>query len=208
MFNKLLIMLLTQKPSSSIYLARKEEDLLLELYEKGEEINLFELGVWQVYRGIVQLSKISHDGKEIIVGWASSDSAFGNWLGNSLTYRAVALSEVYVRWYSIKDIEKSPLLARQLLAQFSDRLIKSEQLLAITAIRKVEERLWQLLLMLKQEIGQEVVKGTRLKVRFTHQHLANAISTTRVTITRVLGDLQTKKWLDIDCDRHIIILDQ
>lgn len=198
-------MLLTEKSLSNQYLKTKEEELLLQLYEKGDEIPLLDPGIWQVYRGVVQLSKINHNGKEVALGWATANSAFSNWWNERHSYRAVALSSVYVRCYSPKEIEQTPLLARQLLAQLSDRLIKSEQFLAITGLRKVEERLWQLLLILKQEMGQGVGEGTRLQIRFTHQNLADIICTTRVTITRILGEIQQKGWIDIDGDRHIIV---
>ena len=68
-----------------------------------------------------------------------------------------------------------------------------------------EDRLWQLLLLLKEEIGQSVVNGTRLALRFTHQSLAKFICTTRVTVTRILGDFQSRELISIDSDRHIII---
>ncbi len=201
-------MLLTRRLTSNIYLEREEEELLLQFYEKGEEISIFDTGVWQVYKGVVQLSRISHDGKEIVLGWGTSNTAFGSWLNDTPHYRALALTDVYVKWYDAKDIELSASLARSLLAQFSDRLIKSEQLLAIAAIRKIEDRLWQLLLMLQKIMGQNAIDGTRLQVRFTHQQLAEIICTTRVTVTRVLGTFQDRGWISIDDDRHIIIKPQ
>lgn len=198
-------MLLTRRLTSNIYLEREEEELLLQFYEKGEEIPIFEPGVWQVYKGVVQLSRISHEGKEVILGWGTSNTAFGSWLNDPPNYRAIALTDIYVKWYEPKDINKSPSLARSLLAQFSDRLIKSEQLLAIAAVRRIEDRLWQLLLMLRKVMGQNVTDGTRIQVRFTHQQLAEIIFTTRVTVTRILGDFQNRGWINIDSDRHIII---
>lgn len=56
-------------------------------------------------------------------------------------------------------------------------------------------------------MGQLVINGTRLTIRFTHQNLADIICTTRVTVTRILGDFQTKGLVRIDRDRHIIIRD-
>ncbi|MGF1542445.1 MAG: Crp/Fnr family transcriptional regulator [Pleurocapsa sp.] len=194
--------------TSNIYLEREEEELLLQFYEKGEEISIFDTGVWQVYKGVVQLSRISHDGKEVILGWGTSNTAFGSWLNDPPHYRALALSDVYVKWYAEKDIQRSSSLARSLLAQFSDRLIQSEQLLAIAAIRKIEERLWQLLLLLQNIMGQQGTDGIRLQVRFTHQQLAEIICTTRVTVTRVLGTFQDRGWISIDSDRHIMIKSQ
>ena len=199
-------MLLSQ--ANSLSLNRKEREFPLQQYERGDEIFILDSGIWQVYRGVVQLSKVRQDGTEIILGWVAANGVFNNSLNNSTVfYRAVALSDVYVRCYSQQDIVKNPLLARQFLAQFSDRLIVSEQLLSIIAIRRVEDRLRQFLLMLGRKIGQSVADGVRLQVRFTHQHLAEAIHTTRVTVTRILGDFQHRGWVYFDDERHIVIKD-
>jgi CRP-like cAMP-binding protein len=154
----------------------------------------------------VQLSRFQQDGTEIILGWVTANSIFDHSLNNSpVPYCAVALTEVYARRYSTKEIMQNPLLARQLITQLSDRLLQSEQLLEIMAIKRVEERFRRLLLMLKQEIGQPVSDGIRLQARFTHQHLAEAICTTRVTITRILGDWRHENLIYFDSERHLVI---
>jgi len=56
------------------------------------------------------------------------------------------------------------------------------------------------------EIGAPCDEGTRLSVRLTHQHLASAIGTTRVTVTRLLGKLKEEGWLKLDSSRHIVLL--
>lgn len=199
-------MLLTKNFNSSIHVEEKKPELLLHSYQKGAEISLFDPGFWQVYRGVVQLSKISSNGEEIILGWATDNNSFGYCSHDNYHYQAKALSDVYVRWCSPLEIAKSPDLARILVTQLSKRVIKTQQLLTIiTGLHRVEERLWQLLLMLKQEIGQSVIDGTRLKIRFTHQNLAKILGTTRVTVTRLLGNFQARGLISIDSDRHIII---
>ena len=199
-------MLLSQKLNSSLN-QRKKEELLLQQYDKGDEICGSKSEIWQIYRGVVQLSKIQQNGDEIILGWVSANGVFGNNLDSSQMYRAIALSDVYAKRYSSQDVFRQPLLAKQFLSQFSDRLIKYQKLLSIISIRRVEDRLKQLLLMLKQEIGQPEDDGVRLQVRFTHQHLAEVIHTTRVTVTRVLGDFQTQGSIYFDDTRHIVIRD-
>ena len=197
-------MLLSQKLNSSLSIRRKE--LPLQQYEKGDEITVLDLGIWQVYRGVVQLSRVRQDGNEVIVGWVTANGTFGNCFDVSpQPYRVIALCNVYVRRYSQTDVARYPLLAKQFLAQYSDRLIKSEQLLSIIAVKRVEERLKQLLLMLKREVGQSTDSGNvRLQIRFTHQQLAEAICTTRVTVTRIIGDFQSKGLIYLDGDRHIV----
>lgn len=198
-------MLLSQKLNSNLYVERKEAEIPLEQFEKGEEINVLDSTIWQIYRGVVQLSKIQPDGSETILGWVTANGTFGSYSDcPSQTYRAEAISDVYARRYLPQDVAKNPLLARQLLAQASDRLIKSERLLTVIAIKRVEERFTQLLLMLQEDMGQRVEHGIRLQIRFTHQQLAEAICTTRVTITRIMGDFQNRNLIYLDSERHIV----
>ncbi len=202
-------MLLSQKPNSNLSLDlsldRRERELPLQQFEAGDEISILDSGIWQIYRGVVELSRVQQDGSEIISGWIMANGTFGNMIPNQTLYRAVALCDVYAKRYTSHDVLRHPSLARQFLAQFSDRLIKTQQLLTIIAISRVEERLRNFLSMLKQEMGQPVGDGIRLQVRFTHQHLAEAIHTTRVTITRILGDFQHQDLIYFDNERHIVI---
>jgi len=179
----------------------------LHFYDKGDLIPLAEEGIWQVYRGVVQLSQFVASGDEILLGWAYSEQFFGLWLTSSQieTYQARALSDVYLRWYPLVEIENSLKLSQLILTQVVHRMRQSEALLVIAGLRRVDERLQELLKLLAQEMGQPMVGGTRLTVRLTHQMLANAIGTTRVTITRLLGDFQAQGRINFDGDRHLII---
>ncbi len=179
----------------------------LHFYEKAELIPLAQEGIWQVYRGVVQLSQFSSSGDEILLGWVYPENFFGLWLtANQLeNYQARALSDVYLRWYPLIEIESSPTLSQLILGQVIHRMRQSEALLAIAGLRRVDERLQELLKLLVQDMGQSTPEGTRLKVRLTHQMLANAIGTTRVTITRLLGDFQAQGQIRFDDDRHLII---
>lgn len=179
----------------------------LHFYGRGENIPLVPQGFWQVYQGLVQLSTINDNGEDVLLGWAGSSTFFGLWLTNLQTYQARTLTDVYVKWFSLSEIEASPRLAQILVPQLGRRMRQTEALLAIVGQRRVEDRLHKLLVLLKQEIGQPGAEGTRLSVRMTHQNLANAICTTRVTITRLLSKFQQQGWIGFDRDRHIILKD-
>lgn len=200
-------MLLSNRPAFELKLNKKnfQEEEYLEFYQKGEEIPLIDSGFWQVYRGVVQLNRLNDGEREIVVGWITPNHAFGNDINGTSHYIAIAVSDVYLRQYKPQQIWQNPQLARLLLSELSYRLLKSEQMIAITSLRKVEDRLLGLLAMLKEEMGHPVDTGTRLTVRFTHQNIADAICTTRVTITRILGDLQDRHLLEFDSDRHLIV---
>lgn len=199
-------MLLT---NSSTILQKKNlvEDRRLHFYDKAELIPLAQEGIWQVYRGVVQLSQFASSGDEILLGWVYPENFFGLWLtANQLeNYQARALSDVYLRWYPLAEIESSATLSQLILGQVIYRMRQAEALLAIAGLRRVDERLQELLKLLAQEMGQPTSGGVRLNVRLTHQMLANAIGTTRVTITRLLGDFQAQGQIRFDSDRHLII---
>lgn len=177
----------------------------LHFYEKGDAIPLMASGLWQVCQGLVQLSTLYPTGEEGLLGWAGPGMCFGLGLTCLQTYRATAASEVYLMAYSMVEIESSPQLAQELLPQMGRRLRQMEAMLAIAGQRRVDDRLYQLLLLLKQEFGQPVTEGTRLNIRLTHQDIANAICTTRVTVTRMLGRLQQQGMISRDSDRHLIL---
>jgi CRP-like cAMP-binding protein len=187
----------------------KVKKLAWQRYAPGDKISVSNSGVWQVDRGVVQLSRLKSNGNEVIVGFVTANGTFGTFepgLSNSLVvYRATALSNVYIKYYSPQDIAESPMLARNLLANFSDRLEKTQQLSTIMLLSRIKERLRQLLLMFKQEMGIPRDDGVLLPLRFTHQHLADIIGTTRVTIHHILKDFQRQGLIGLNNERHIVI---
>lgn len=181
---------------------------LKHFYLKGEIIPLKPQIFWQVCQGIVKLSTMSENGDEVLVGLAGPSMPFGSDLTSLKTYQATALSEVQLVCFSLEDIAGSHSLAQTILPQINLRLRQTEALLAISGQRRVKDRFLQLLQLLMQEIGQPVADGTRLSVRFTHQDLADACSTTRVTITRLIGKLQEQGQITLDSKNHIILRQQ
>ncbi len=192
-------------------LEKNDYDLIQDkpkhIFLKGEIIPLKPQIIWQVCQGVVKLTTMSENGEEVLVGLAGPALPFGPDLTSLHTYQAIALTEVELVCFSIAELAASHRLAQSVLPQINQRLRQTEALLAISGQRRVKDRFLQLLQLLKQEIGQNVDKGTRLSVRFTHQDLADACSTTRVTITRVLGKLQEQGTVIIDSKHHIILKD-
>jgi PAS domain S-box-containing protein len=178
------------------------------IYLKGEIIPLKPQIIWQACQGIVKLSTLCENGEQVIVGLAGPLMPFGLDLTSLKTYQATALSEVQLVCFSLTDLANSLELAQMILPQINQRLRQTEAFLAISGQRQVKQRFHNLLQLLKQEIGQPVKQGTRLSVRLTHQDLADACSTTRVTITRLLGKLQEQGAITIDSNHHIILTEQ
>jgi CRP-like cAMP-binding protein len=174
-------------------------------YSSGHEILMYPHEIWIVCRGLVRLNTIHASGNEVILAIIGPSMPFGLPLTILNPYQAIALSNVDLMRLSTSEVEQSPILTQGICRHLTRRLQQTEAMLAVVNHRRVEDRLRHLLLLLKDEIGQETADGIRLNVRLTHQHLANAISSTRVTVTRAIGELQAEGWLNVDKNRYIYI---
>jgi len=177
----------------------------LHPYASGQSIPMYAHEIWIVCRGAVQLNTLHPSGTEVALGIAGASMPFGLPLTSVEPYHAIAMSDVDLMRLSMTEVEQSPMLAQGIFRHLTRRLQQSEAMMSAISYRHVEDRLRQMLLLLKNEIGQTTSEGTKINVRLTHQYLANAIGSTRVTVTRALGQLQAQGWLTIDKHRHIFI---
>jgi CRP-like cAMP-binding protein len=149
--------------------------------------------------------KLGGNGEETVLGWVFPSNFFGMWLTQLEVYQARALSDVYLGYYTLAEIKSSVDLSQIMLEQVVRRMRQTEALLAIAGLRLIEDRLQELLSLLKQEMGTPVAGATRLNFRLTHENISKTINTTRVTVTRILGDFQRQGLISLDSDRHLII---
>lgn len=185
-------------------LAQKEQRRIYN-YASNTHIPLESGRLWIVNQGMVQLNVLHPSGDEVILGLVTPLMPFGRELSFLGAYSARALTPVELLSFSWLEIEACPELCQKLFRPLAHRLRQTEAILAISSHRRVEERLRHLLLLLKQEVGQPTSQGFRLSVKLTHQQMASAIGTSRVTITRLLGKLRAEKWVKLDRDRHLVI---
>ena len=184
------------------------EEIRLEVFQKNEIIPMAENTLWLVERGVVQLALKKENNKKVVLGWAYPKRFFSRWLGCSGNYYAQALSDVYLRRYHIEEIDNNPILARKILSQVVSQIKQAYELLAIASDVRAGDRLMKLLKMLAESTGSDTAKGRRINIYLTHKDLASAISTTRVTVTRILGEFRDLGSIEVDRDRHITIIQQ
>jgi PAS domain S-box-containing protein len=177
-------------------------------YSRGEMIPLEPEVLWQVTQGLVKLTTLTENSTDILLGLSGPGMVFGSPLIGLPLYQAIALSDVQLISIPLTEINNSPNLAQTLFTQMSQRLRQTEALLALSGERLVKNRLYRLLHLLKQEVGQPTTQGTRLTVRLTHEDLASACCSTRTTITRLMGQLQQQGKLILDRKNHIILVEE
>ena len=171
----------------------------------GSRVPLLRQHIWLVTRGMVKLSCITEQGDDLVLGLAGPNEPFGEPLTNIDLYEAITLCDSDLLCLPIDEIEATPHLAVTLVKSMASRMRQSEALIALLGLRRIEERVRGFLELLAQDYGQPCDQGLRLNLRLTHQDIASALSTTRVTVTRVLGLLKEEGWLQLDDPRQLVI---
>ncbi|MFM2079713.1 MAG: hypothetical protein RLZZ219_395 [Cyanobacteriota bacterium] len=171
----------------------------------GSRVPLLRQHIWLVARGMVKLGCITESGDDLVLGLAGPNEPFGEPLTNIDLYEAVTLCDSDLLCLPLDEIASVPHLSVTLVKAMASRMRQAEALIALLGLRRIEDRVRGFLELLAQDYGQHCEQGLRLSLRLTHQDIASALSTTRVTVTRVLGLLKDEGWLQIDGQRQLVI---
>lgn len=171
----------------------------------GSSVPLLRNHLWLVVRGMVKLSCVTIHGDDVLLGLAGPNELFGESLAGADAYEATTLCECDLLCLSFAELEKQPSLAPALIKAVSQRQRQSQALLALMGLKRVEDRVRGFLELLALDYGVPCGAGLRLTPKLTHQEIASALGTTRVTVTRIIGQLKDLGWLSLDSQRSIIL---
>ena len=163
--------------------------------------------VYLLRRGAVRLSRVYESGEEITVALLRENSLFG--VLSLLTgqrsdrfYHAIAFTRVEIVTAPAtsvrKAIEQDASVGLLLLQGLSSRILQTETMIETLTHRDMSSRLVSFLLVLCRDFGVPSSQGITIDLRLSHQAIAEAIGSTRVTITRLLGDLRNDGLVQID----------
>jgi len=163
--------------------------------------------VYLIRRGAVRLSRVYESGEEITVALLRENSLFG--VLSLLTghrsdrfYHAVAFTRVEMITAPansvLRSIEEDASVGLLLLQGLSSRILQTETMIETLTHRDMSSRLVSFLMVLCRDFGVAGEKGITIDLRLSHQAIAEAIGSTRVTITRLLGDLTDSGLLNIE----------
>jgi len=185
---------------------RKKEDIFTE----GDAPEWFYI----VLTGKVKVTKISHDGKEIILEIISPYDIFGGVaVLRNFPYpaNAVAMEDSEILKISRKNlmrlVDRFPNLMFCIALQLGDRMKSSYDSLKNIALERVEARIAALLLKLGNKVGVETDAGLMIDMRLTKQDVADMVGTTVETSIRTFSKFK-KEGLVTDSDGKIIIKDR
>src|SRR5829696_5265106 len=161
--------------------------------------------------GTVRLYKIYGDYKEATTALLTEGDIFGE-LSLEKTPRQTTFAEAVtdarvavVRKSVPKEaIKRLPEFALQLFSSFSERFRQSDQTIGSLLNREVSARLVTLLSHLGERFGEPDGSATLIKVRLTHQDLANMIFSTREAVSKEMSEFQRAGLIEMRNHRIVV----
>jgi len=162
--------------------------------------------VYYLTKGAVKLSRVYEAGEEITVALLRENSVFG--VLSLITgdrsdrfYHAVAFTPVELISIQVDQMNQAlkehPELSTMMLRGLSSRILQTEMMIETLAHRDMGSRLVSFLLILCRDFGMPGSEGITVDLKLSHQAIAEAIGSTRVTVTRLLGDLREQDMISI-----------
>lgn len=162
--------------------------------------------VFFLLTGAVKLSRVYETGEEITVALLRENSVFGvlsliTGQHSDRFYHAVAFTPVELLSAPIDQAEiafrENAELTRLMLQGLSSRILQTEMMIETLAHRDMGSRLVSFLLILCRDFGAPSQQGVQIDLKLSHQAIAEAIGSTRVTVTRLLGELRDEEMISI-----------
>jgi CRP-like cAMP-binding protein len=145
--------------------------------------------LWKIEAGFVRTFTYLEDGTTVALGLWGRGDIIGKTLSKVEPYQMACLTKVAA---TVLPLEEWCQPTETLLAHIQ----QAEELMIIRSYKKVDTMLIKLLAWLSKKFGHEIQQGRLIDMRLTHEDLAEMIGSTRVTITRILGQFEQEGLID------------
>jgi CRP/FNR family transcriptional regulator len=167
--------------------------------------------LYGVLKGKVKITKISAEGKEIIIEVISPGDVFGAvavMRGFPYPANAAAMEDTRLlkvsRTNFLKILDGYPSVMYCMMQNLGDRMKGSHETLKNIALEKVSSRIASLLLKLAEKSGVETPEGTVIDFKLTKQDIADMVGTTVETSIRTMSQFK-KRGLIEERDGQVVI---
>jgi Crp-like helix-turn-helix domain len=138
--------------------------------------------LWQIESGIVRTVTWDDSGNTVPLGFWGQGDIVGYPLATVIPCQIECLT-----WVKAQRLPDSFICPPDVLIS---HICQTQTLLKISHTISMEKRLLEFLVWIFQRFGHQVERGWQLSLRLTHLDIAEALGTTRVTVTRLIGQLQ------------------
>lgn len=194
---------------SSIMVTRKYKQEQIIVREDDEAHTFF-----IIVSGTVHVAVLTSEGKQSILATLHKGEFFGEMAvldGERRSASVIAADEctliMLYRKSFMEILSQYPRIAIQMLIEMSKRLRRSNRHINSLSLMSVYGRVAEVILQLARDGGQKVGNMVIIENRPTHQSLAEMAGTSRETVSRVLSQLQKKRYITFD-RKKMVILDE
>lgn len=166
-------------------------------YRRREPLTVHQGQLWEIKQGFIKALTWDEQGCVLTLGIWGPGEFVGLPLGNIAPYQLLCVTAVQVKSIQLKGGYPYEFLLNQ--AQ------QTQELLSLFRCRCLENRLLDLLWWLASRFGDAVPGGYRTGIPLTHQDLADLLGSTRVTMTRMLRQLEEANKLERLVNRHLLL---
>lgn len=188
----------------------------LRVLDRG--VTLYDVGdpgthLFIVESGVVKLSRVSADGREVNVGILGPVELFGEGVlvgDTQRADRAATIEDSVLCAIEAGAFEEfllgHPHLAVRVTKLVGDRLRRVESRMHDILFHDVRTRLAHTVTRLAEKFGEDVPEGRRIGLRLTQTDLAQLIGSTRETTSTIFNEFRRQGLLDND-GHHVIVCD-
>ncbi len=169
-------------------------------HRRREPLVVHQGQLWEIKQGFVKALTWDDQGCVLTLGiWGPGESV-GLPLGNIAPYQLLCVTAVQAKSIQLQKGYPYEFLWNQ--AQ------QTQELLSLFRCRCLETRLLDLLWWLASRFGKVASGGRCTGIPLTHQELADLLGSTRVTITRMLRQLEEAGKLERFSNRELLLKEQ
>ncbi|MGL5877441.1 MAG: Crp/Fnr family transcriptional regulator [Xenococcaceae cyanobacterium] len=177
------------------------ENLSQQTFKRHDSIPLKSERLLHIERGVVRTVTWSEEGTVMTLGYWGTGDVIGQPLSNIQPYQVECITSVEVSYV--------PSYQREwVLTAICQHVQQAEELLSIIRQTNARDRLLQMLLWLARKFARPVERGRLIDLRLTHQEIAEFIGMTRVSVTRLLSQLEQEGIIDRPRRHFIVLLDR
>jgi CRP-like cAMP-binding protein len=168
-------------------LSFKQKDLVLPKLNR----------IWMIEQGLVKTSLLNESGESPLLGLWGQGELVAQPLTDGTAYQIQCVTPVKLRPLQVETVNMQTVMIAQIQ--------QMEFLLDLMHCYPMPQRIMKFLGWLAQKAGRVTEEGCVIDLNLTHQAIAEMVGTTRVTITRLLKQLETQGQL-ARFHRHRIVL--
>lgn len=170
-------------PVVVLMLNTPNSNVTIRTFERSETIPLQSNVFWLLQQGIVKTCTWNEEGSAITLGYWGEKDVVGQPLSLVHPYQIECVTGVKALCVPLNQ-------CHSLAESIRRHIQQTEELLYIVRSDRMYQRLRKILIWLAQKFGKEVEIGKLIELRLTHQDLAETIGTTRVTVTKLINQLE------------------